>query len=50
MYESYCFFSKIIPVPEGLKMALIKAIPLQAWTGPQVSKRLRSSGFETIGI
>jgi len=27
-----------------------KAIPLQAWTGPEVSRRLRLSDFKTIGI
>jgi hypothetical protein len=27
-----------------------KAIPLQAWTGPQGSRRLRLSDFKTIGI
>jgi len=26
-----------------------KAIPLQAWTGPEGSRRLRLPGFETIG-
>jgi hypothetical protein len=26
-----------------------KTIPLQAWTGPEVSKRLRLSDFKTIG-
>jgi hypothetical protein len=26
-----------------------KAIPLQAWTGPQVSRRLRLPDFKTIG-
>jgi len=27
-----------------------KAIPLQAWTGPEGSRRLRLSDFKTIGI
>jgi len=27
----------------------VKAIPLQAWTGPEVSKRLRFPDFKTIG-
>jgi len=27
-----------------------KAIPLQAWRGPEGSKRLRLPDFETIGI
>jgi len=26
-----------------------KAIPLQAWTGPEGSRRLRLPNFETIG-
>jgi len=26
-----------------------KAIPLQAWTGPEVSRRLRLPDFKTIG-
>jgi hypothetical protein len=26
-----------------------KAIPLQAWTGPENSKRLRLTDFKTIG-
>jgi hypothetical protein len=26
-----------------------KAIPLQAWTGPEVSRRLRLQDFKTIG-
>jgi hypothetical protein len=27
-----------------------KAIPLQAWTGPECSRRLRLPDFKTIGI
>jgi hypothetical protein len=27
-----------------------KAVPLQAWTGPEGSRRLRLSDFKTIGI
>jgi hypothetical protein len=27
-----------------------KVIPLQAWTGPEVFRRLRLSDFKTIGI
>jgi hypothetical protein len=26
-----------------------KAIPLQAWTGPEVSRRMRLPDFKTIG-
>ena len=28
----------------------LKAIPLQAWTGPEGSRRLRLPDFKTIGI
>jgi hypothetical protein len=41
---------------EGLHMDVIlfikingKAIPLQAWTGPEGSKRLRLTDFKPIG-
>jgi len=27
-----------------------KAIPLEAWTGPEGCRRLRLPGFKTIGI
>ena len=27
-----------------------KAVPLQAWTGPEGSRRLRSPDFKTMGI
>jgi hypothetical protein len=27
----------------------LKAIPLQSWTGPEVSRRLRLPDFKTIG-
>jgi hypothetical protein len=26
-----------------------KAVPLQAWTGPEVSRRLRLPDFKTVG-
>jgi len=32
-----------------LALLEIKAIPLQAWTGPVVSRRLRLPDFKTIG-
>jgi hypothetical protein len=32
------------------KIRLGKAIPLQAYTGPEVSRRLRFPYFKTIGI
>jgi len=28
---------------------VVRAIPLQAWTGPEGSKRLRLTDFEIIG-
>jgi len=33
----------------GLKKQKVKAIPLQAWTGPEGSRRLRLPDFKTIG-
>jgi hypothetical protein len=30
-------------------MWLLKAIPLQAWTGPEVASRLRLPDFKTVG-
>jgi hypothetical protein len=35
-------FKGFVETPEG------KAIPLQAWTGPEGSRRLRLPDFETI--
>jgi hypothetical protein len=40
--------SNIFPLIIAVK-AKGKAIPLQAWTGPQVSMRLRLPDFKTIG-
>jgi hypothetical protein len=31
------------------KRAYVKTIPLQAWTGPEGSRRLRIPDFKTIG-
>jgi len=31
------------------KLSKVKAIPLQAWTGPEGSRRLRLPDFKTIG-
>jgi len=33
-----------------MKIVTVKAIPLQAWTGPEGSRRLRLPDFKTIGI
>jgi hypothetical protein len=45
------FYSKFFHL---IVMCLIKkkckAIPLQAWTGPEGSRRLRLPDFKTIGI
>jgi len=40
------------PESEKYSTALrkVKAIPLQAWTGPEGSRRLRLPDFKTIGI
>jgi hypothetical protein len=38
-------FRHILMVVKG---KIGKAIPLQAWTGPEVSRRLRFPDFETI--
>jgi len=34
---------------EATTMLSVKAIPLQAWTGPVGSRRLRLPDFKTIG-
>jgi len=45
----------IVPVHRQLREAVEvregkgKAIPLQAWTGPEGSKRLRLPDFKTVG-
>jgi hypothetical protein len=44
------FFSKdFFPFVLPLVLKKIKAIPLQAWTGPEFSRRLRLLDFKTIG-
>jgi hypothetical protein len=37
--------------PEGYSVfkQKVKTIPLQAWTGPEVSRKLRLPDFKTIG-
>jgi hypothetical protein len=32
------------------RILLVKAIPLQAWRGPEGSRRLRVPDFKTVGI
>jgi len=45
----------ILPTAQGANtdrhetLKSVKAIPLQAWTGPEGSKRLRLPNFKTIG-
>jgi len=42
-------YGKLYPaVSEWLKIK-VKAIPLQAWTGPEGSRRLRLPDFKTVG-
>jgi len=41
IYDLWC--SKSPHIPKG------KAIPLQAWTGPEGSKRLRLPDFKSLG-
>jgi len=43
-----------VGIPEGRSLEDLdinkgKAIPLQAWTGPEGSRRLRIPDFKTIG-
>jgi len=33
----------------GVSSTSLKAIPLQAWTGPEGSRKLRFPDFKTIG-
>jgi len=34
---------------QNLSFSIVKAIPLQAWTGPEGSRRLRLPDIKTIG-
>jgi hypothetical protein len=38
-----------IQVKTDIKIGKHKAIPLQVWTGPESSKRLRCPDFKTLG-
>jgi len=38
-----------VPNMVWLNQQPVKAIPLQAWTGPEGSRRLRLPDFKTIG-
>jgi hypothetical protein len=42
-------FSKILCMIKLCWNKTIKAISLQAWTGPEVSRRLRLPDFKTFG-
>ena len=48
-YEFLCWLSIVISQIWGMYVYKGKAIPLQAWTGPEVSRRLRFPDFKTIG-
>jgi hypothetical protein len=37
-------------IPLKMQSVKSKAVPLQAWTGPEGSRRLRLTDFKTIGI
>jgi len=39
----------VVVVILAVTAVIYKAIPLQAWTGPENSKRLRLPDFKTIG-
>jgi hypothetical protein len=43
IFYSLRFFMQMNAIDKG------KAIPLHAWTGPEVSRRLRLPDFKTIG-
>jgi hypothetical protein len=46
----FIFFKKyIFYIKRNVKRVKGKAIPLQAWTGPEGSRRLRVPDFKTIG-
>jgi hypothetical protein len=44
----YCYYYYYITTCEGISKGKGKAIPLQAWTGPVGSRRLRLPDFKTI--
>jgi hypothetical protein len=41
--QDYYNIENVLPISKD------KAIPLQAWTGPEGSRRLRLPGFKAIG-
>jgi hypothetical protein len=43
MFYNYCFIVLQLWLGKG------KAIPLQAWAGPEGSRRMRLPDFKTIG-
>jgi len=43
-----CFKDTSVSENEGT-IIIIKAIPLQAWTGPEGSRRLKLPHFKTVG-
>jgi hypothetical protein len=46
-HHAFCSIQIYIKVPTNAKKG--KAVPLQAWTGPQGSRRLRLPDFKTVG-
>ena len=40
---------RALPIMEPRQVCRAKAIPLQNWTGPEGSRRLRLPDFKTIG-
>jgi len=46
--DAVCSSSALLPTQKNVK-GKGKAIPLQVWTGPEGSRRLRLPDFKTIG-
>jgi hypothetical protein len=42
-------FTPPISVRGNLQFSIVKAIPVEAWTGPEGSSRLRLSDFKRFG-
>jgi hypothetical protein len=45
---TFCLFVETVAKDKNYEI-FIKAIPLQAWTGPEGFRRLRLPDFKTIG-
>jgi hypothetical protein len=46
---SFTYFFCHKSSPELTLQIKVKVIPLQAWTGPEISRRLRLPVFKTVG-